>query len=177
MPGYRRHRGRENDLGQSLFGSSGWLFADLLLAIAMVFLVANTVGVHSMHKPRPRPPHPSATPIPALELSPVKVVLTINPQGLLSNAAAAIAQASAQIVRARGIASRNAGLVLVFTGNSQSDSMAYSLDTKVSDVLSGLGQHSFVFRNTVYRDFLEVGAAPSFVELDIYLFKVKSGPP
>jgi len=40
----RRTAVRYSTSGHSLFGGTGWLFADLLLALALAFLLATTVG-------------------------------------------------------------------------------------------------------------------------------------
>jgi len=56
-----------DDLKKPFMTSAGWLFADLLLALAMLFLIANTVTL-------PKPPtvavKPTATPTPTLAPTP-----------------------------------------------------------------------------------------------------------
>lgn len=57
---------RREDLKKTFMGAAGWLFADLLLALAMLFLVANTISltkppiVHAQakHKTTPKPAPP-----------------------------------------------------------------------------------------------------------------------
>ncbi len=50
-----RNRGKKVSASAMLFGATGWLFADLLLALAMVFLVAAPSGeiVTSLATPIP----------------------------------------------------------------------------------------------------------------------------
>jgi len=117
------------------------------------------------------------TPPPALKLHPVHVYLQVDPQGLLSRSPRAMASVRSQVLRVPDLASRRAGLVLLFGGDSQGEALAYSLDRRVSTVLSDLGKGNFVFQKTVYRNFLQVGGPPTVVQLDIYLFKSEPGSP
>lgn len=54
-----RKRGPRSGIFRDTMSLAGWLFADLLLGLAMLFFVFNTVGT----KPTP-PPHPTYTPLP-----------------------------------------------------------------------------------------------------------------
>jgi hypothetical protein len=174
-----------NDLGQALFGSTGWLFADLMLALAMTFLVANTVA-------EPPPPTTTTTtvvpttttrpparprPLPALRLQPVKVRIRVDQQGLLRGAPAAIASAQRQVRARRALAGRRAGLVLTFAGASGSspDQARRVAETVNEKVLKGLGRRGFVFKRTVYRPFFALNSPAGIVEADVYVFERQPG--
>jgi hypothetical protein len=170
--------GRSTDPGhgQALFGSAGWLFADLMLAIAMAFLVANTFGLPAsppVHKHRTAVrPKPTHTAQPALELQPFVVKLTVNVGGLEGNAPSAFAAVRNVIRSETQLSGRHAGLVLSFGGDNDFDtSRAIEMANKVDEVLQGLGNQGFVFTGTVYRPFIALNEPPDYVELDIYLFK------
>jgi hypothetical protein len=175
--------------GVAMFGSVGWLFADLMAAIAMAFLVANTVG--SIASPRPPKPHvkltprptPSPTPTPtqgpALDLNYVCVPLTVdNPQALISGDPSEADSVRSQITSVAALKSQQAGLVLLFGGDPdspQGDSQAISLDNAVIQILQGLGQQNYVFEVAVYRKFLGLNQPQTSVELNVYLFKSRNG--
>jgi len=176
----RRRTDQLGNSGHSLFGSTGWLFADLMLAIAMAFLVATTVGTTS--PPKPPAPSPSASksptvkkPQPALDLKYVTINLKIDPAGLLSGSSSAISSIRRQVRGWPGLNSRRAGLVLLFGGDPQDNPASYkqaqNLDMAVWKILQGLGQENFVFQVAVPRDFVNIGARTTAFEMNIYLFK------
>src|SRR5882762_9371915 len=61
----------------SALSAAGWLFADLLLVLAMLFFAANTMGIHP---PPPLPPTPTTVPLkrPVLEHTYCQIVLNDN---------------------------------------------------------------------------------------------------
>lgn len=155
---------------------SGWLFADLLLALAVIFLSANTVGV----KPRVIPtsiPTPTArpapTPLPRLELSRYRITLTIDSNGLLNDSPSAINDLKQKIRGQAVLRGRTAGLVIVYGGAPDVTQVtrAQTVVTKVISVLVSLGNQGFVFTRTSYYDPLYIlnGDANTTV-IDIYLF-------
>ena len=155
---------------------SGWLFADLLLALAVIFLSANTVGV----KPRVIPtsiPTPTArpapTPLPRLELSRYRITLTIDSNGLLNDSPSAINDLKQKIRGQAVLRGRTAGLVIVYGGAPDVTQVtrAQTVVTKVISVLVSLGNEGFVFTRTSYYDPLYIlnGDANTTV-IDIYLF-------
>lgn len=171
-------RTRRVGVGPNLFGATGWLFADLFIALAVGFLVANTVGYVPPPSARAQPtptPTPTATPIPprALDLKPITVTLHVDYNGLLNNDPTAIAAVEQQVRQASGLSNRSAGLVLAFGGATGVDTnRALLIAQKVdNDVLSDLGRKGFVFQTAVYREFFTLGADPSTVIIDVYVFK------
>jgi hypothetical protein len=93
-----RRKGRSNrrsELSQSLFGSAGWLFADLMVALAMLFLVANTVGFITPSKPKPprsrivHTPHHSPQ---GLDPNYLSFRVAVTPESVQAAGTAAIAQ-------------------------------------------------------------------------------------
>src|SRR5271169_5669185 len=94
------------ELKGPFIASSGWLFADLLLALAMLFLVANTVVVPLKPTPIPKPTPtksidevttPSPTPLPRLETQSHVLILHVDYVGLLKNSPGAIADVERQV--------------------------------------------------------------------------------
>lgn len=170
---YRRQRSGLNEASRSVFGTTGWLFADLMLAIAMAFLVANTVGAHMpQHKPKPPPVKKVICNAPALDrYHPVQVNLDLNPIGLASDSPSAQASVRQQVKGTSGLAGRRAGFVIIYTGNAETSSYALSIDEYVKKVLDGLGRQNFVFQDTAYVDEQLIGAAPTSAELKVYLFE------
>lgn len=161
----------------------GWLFADLLLALAVIFLSANTVGVKPKVIPTPVPTstaRPSQThavatptPLPRLELSKYRINLTIDSNGLLNDSPSAVNDLKQKIRGQAVLQGRTAGLVIVYGGapDVTQVSRAETIATKVMGVLVSLGKEGFVFTQTSYYDplYLLYGDANTTV-LDIYLF-------
>jgi len=158
-----------SETSRSVFGSTGWLFADLMLAIAMAFLVANTVGVHTPHRPVTKKLVCSQ---PALDrFHPVKVPLVINPTGLTSRSRTADASVRQQVERVHGLKKRRAGFVIIYTGNAETSSYALVVDGFVKKVLMTLPNQKLGFRSAAYLDEQIIGAEPNSSQLEVYLFE------
>jgi hypothetical protein len=157
---------------------SGWLFADMLLALFVIFLSANTVGITPQTIPTPVPtiiptPTPTPQPSPRLELNKHRLQLAINPNGLLSDSPGA-QQTLEQEVRAQTfLQGRTVGLAIAY-GNAADPSqirMAQELARKVIHVLQILGGQNFAFTRASYYDPLySLYSNPNFTEIDLYLF-------
>jgi hypothetical protein len=181
---YRRQAAAEESaIGHSLFGSTGWLFADLLLALAVVFLVATTVGTAPLPTPKKHPaastthkvtqakkPNTGKRQPPPLDLDFYNITFTINdPSGLIAGSPSAVAAVRASIVGAtRRWDNRSAGIVLLY-GGDESGLDYKQLDDAVTKILQDLGKTEPLFRVAKYRDFLDQSAA-SYFSMDIYLF-------
>jgi hypothetical protein len=160
---------------------SGWLFADLLLGLAVIFLAANTVGVKPQLIPTPTPtpipapsPSPTATPLPRLELNKHRLTLTIDTNGLLNNSQGAINDLKRQVRAQTFLHGRRAGLVIAYGSAPDVTQIvrAQNVANKVMSVLQSLGNEGFVFIQTSYYDPLYVlyASNPNTVVIDIYLF-------
>lgn len=157
---------------------SGWLFADLLLGLTVIFLAANTVSVKPLPIPTPQPtvtiaPTSTPQPLPRLEFNKHRIQLAIDPNGLLNDAANA-QQALEQEMRAQSfLRGRIVGLVIAF-GNASDPSQirtAQTIAQKVMNVLKILGQQGFAFTRASYYDPLySLYSNPDFVEIDLFLF-------
>jgi hypothetical protein len=179
---HRRRRRRDgSESGNLVFGTIGWLFADLMFALAMAFLVATTVGQPpkplsataspSLSPSRSKTPKPNPSREPVLELRPVELQVTVDWSGLLSNQAAAKNALANAIRRDPRLKGRHAGLVLSFGGADGGEGRAIAIANKADEVMRSLGTKGYVFRGTVYRPFLSLHASPATLKLDIYLFK------
>src|SRR5579859_1550016 len=94
----------KNNIKLSFTLSAGWLFADLLLALAMLFLAANTIGIKPPPpSPTPNPVTPTATtaptptPLPRLELNFHEFHIVVDPVGLLNNSEGALNAVKQQV--------------------------------------------------------------------------------
>ncbi|GIJ27004.1 hypothetical protein Vqi01_21660 [Micromonospora qiuiae] len=177
----RRYRAAGRDQGNLVFGTIGWLFADLMFALAMIYLVATTMGAPLPAEPEPAAsasPSPSAsaspTPEPVLELKPVSIRLTsVDWQGLLANDPRAIRTLQNKVRKHPGLQGRRAGLVLTFGGASNDNTdRAMRIARRANAALKKLGDEGIIFRGTVYRPFLSLASPPSALTIDVYLFKL-----
>lgn len=176
----RGMRGRSSDL---LFGSAGWLFADLMLAlVVMVFLAAAT---SARKEPTSQPP-PSAvtttttttTPVtttstrpPGLLPDPVKVDVYVDTEALLRNDRGAI-DGMLQNVRgtlAGPLAGRRVGVVLTFGSASGADiQRGIRVAGQFNDqVLRAYGDQ---FAGAAYRSYFQGGGDLSKITLEIFVF-------
>jgi hypothetical protein len=170
----RRTAARYSTSGHPFFGGAGWLFADLLLALALAFLLATTVGTPPPKKPpttsQPHNPgsHPKQ-PVP-LVLVPHRITFTIaDPAGLVTGSPSAIAAVRASILRkTHKIRFRSAGIVLLFGSNSPYPTYE-QVDQQVEKILKSLSTTGSLFhQRTRYRRFLSLHGANQF-SMDVYL--------
>lgn len=186
---------KKNDLKDSLIVPVGWLFADLLLALAMLFLVANTMSPHKVAiKPTPTirlDPTPLVTPSPSptanvLILEPSKVSIRISgldTNGLLVSDPGAINDLEGKItawMRQHGYQNRRAGIAIVYGGanslSANAADRATSIAGEVYRVLDMLGQRGFVFCHTVHFDALfTTNIGDGSIEIDTYFFSASAG--
>ncbi len=167
---------RKNSSSPSMV-SVGWLFADLLLALAVLFLLANTVG--SPLKPKPIPketvvtPTPIPTQLPRLELTFHEFKINIDPNALLNDSQSAI-NAVKQGVRAQAfLRGRSAGLVIAYGGAPDTSQIgrAQAIAGKAYNVLKMLGKEGFAFtRASYYSSLFSLYSSDTTVVLDVYLF-------
>jgi hypothetical protein len=174
----RRRAGHYGTSGHAMFGGTGWLFADLLLALALAFLLATTVGITP---PKAAPTvHPTLTPRsnshrnqpPPLELDPVHITFNIDdPAGLAAGSSSAIAAVRATILqKTSGIKKRSAGIVLLFGGNESQYPTWEQVDQGVENILKSLSGIGPLFHpQTRYVPFLNIGEPGQF-SMDVYLF-------
>lgn len=168
-------------VGDALFLTTGWLFADLFVALAMGFLVANTFVqvVPPAATPTARPtslPTATATPavLPGLEQQPIVLTLSIDYQGILDGKQAAINDAENLVQANAQLQGRRAGLILTFGGSAghNEDFGANLASVFNNEVLVDLGNKGFVFYGSpVYRNFHDLGTDPGTIEVDVYVFR------
>ena len=181
-----------NELKSSLIIPVGWLFADLLLALAMLFLVANTIGDSTKAKSIPTPtpvPKPTVTPTPSpianlLILDSTRVtfiIQSINPDLLSQGDTGAINDLENKLrdaIKQKHLQARRAGIAIAYGGAddfSQEDRGA-SVAAEVYKVLGMLGRQAFVFCHTIYYDPLFTRNHPhDTVVIDIYFFSASAG--
>jgi hypothetical protein len=182
---YRRRTGAHYvSRGHSMFGGTGWLFADLLLALAMAFLLATTVGATPPKQP-PKPPatvRPTPSPTasrpkqspPPLQLDPVHIEFAIaDPAGLAAgNRSDVTAVRNVILQQTNRIKDRSAGIVLLFggDGNGTTYPTYEDVDQGVENVLKSLsGTGPLFHQETHYVAFLNQGSPDQF-SMDVYLF-------
>ena len=180
-------RGRDDRPSPVLFGAAGWLFADLLLALAIIFLVANSVGQVTIPKPTPTTyvaPTPTPTPsICGIEQNPgASLTLAVgNDGGLRNNDGGAEAAFAAQVHSAMAkYAGRTAGLVQVYGGsyNGNLDVQdGVALANGAINGLKRLGGTGFIFssQETLFQPFWSGTINSNQVQLYVFFFKTSNG--
>lgn len=156
----------------------GWLFADLLLALAMIFLIANTINsapkVVAKVKPTPTiTPTPTPTPIPRLETHYKRIIIQIDANGLLQGDENAVNQAKQEIRSQQVLQRHNVGLVIVYGGAPTVNDItsAKAIASKMYDIMRSLGKEHFAFSKASYYDpVYDLGTDTNEITIDIFLF-------
>lgn len=162
----------------SAMSAAGWLFADLLLVLAMLFFAANTMGVHP-------PPTLTPTPLVQMTVSPKRPVLehnycqivlnNDNPDTFRNQLSFAIEALEPQINSVNFLHGRQVGLAIVYGGvNNMNDegerNQGIATATQTYLVLKDLATHGSVFNRASYFDPLVTGQFGSDkVIIDVYL--------
>ncbi len=152
----------------------GWLFADLLLALTVIFMAAQP----AFPKPLPTPNVATPTPTlpPHLESGVTTVTIpNVDFNGIRSNSASAVRYVENFINSRPMLQGRRAGVVIVYDGapNDTEIQNAFAVDRAIiSHVLQPMSKQTVLFGlSSFYKNPLFVlGEDPSTVTLDIYLF-------
>lgn len=167
----------KEDIRGSFSMSAGWLFADLLLVLAMLFLAANTMGIH------PPPPVVHVTPTPTPSPTP-KILAQLDPShhpftidvsraAFLKNDPAAITTVKQAII-SHIPAGRSVGLIIAYgtaSSNCQSEG-AYAVATDVYTLVHQLGQSdpATFGRAVPYGPLCNLSDNINQIEVDMFLF-------
>ncbi len=175
-----RKRTIKADLRGSFSMSAGWLFADLLLVLAMLFLAANTMGIHPPPialKPTPPPTMtPTLTPKPkerVLEHNYCEIILDdTNPNTFKSDLNFAIHTLEPQITsKAPYLNGRQVGLAIASGGaDSSNPPLGIALAAQTYQVLQTLGNKENVFKvASYYGPLFALGTSSRSITIDMYL--------
>lgn len=153
----------------------GWLFADLLLALVVIFMAAQPAFPKVVPTPTPTPT-PTATPslpIAQLEQHYHRFPVHVDRTAFLNNDPAAVNSVKQQIVSQSFLQGRSAGLIVAF-GTASADcagERAYAVAQKVYNLVHQLGQTDPAFQKTVAYDTLcNLGSDVNMITVDIFLF-------
>ena len=170
-----RNRSRES-LRKTYMGSIGWLFADLLLALAMLFLVANTISLPKSAIAKPKvTPTATSTPTapPRLEPGFHRFTINFNSDNLLNNDPAEQNNIIQQVKSQGFLQNRSAGLVIVYGGAPTTGQIntADTIANAIYGLLINLGKNDPRFaRLSKYDPLYLLGGDLNSATLDIFLF-------
>lgn len=161
----------------------GWLFADLLLALVVIFMASQPAIPKALPTPTPTAtatftPTPTVMPTPTqeprLDFTYREFQVTVDFTGLLSDSPQAINDLERKVMSVPFLHNRSVGLAVVYGGAPTDNDIgqAQSIARKVYGVLGMLGHQSSVFqRASYYEPIFHLGNDPSIVIIDVYLFK------
>jgi hypothetical protein len=184
----QRRAARASYSGNVIFGGTGWLFADLMLALAMLFIAATSAGTAPSSqappptKPTPSPPvtrgpqvtaSPTMAPKRPLDLTPVTVTLNIDPNAVLNGDHGQADAIRKAVLTDHRLAGRQAGLVILFGGGDVDSGDYKKLDPMIWSFLTGPGSSTGMFFSAAV-DPLEYGGGGPLTQfqLKIYLWVV-----
>lgn len=187
-------KNRDNDgPAEHHWGRYGFLFADLFTALAILFLVANTVGHVTLPPPRPTPtlavvvPTTSPTPTPTplicgLDPQPATIPpLTVSdPAGLRAGSASAESAFADQVHSVMSAYSgKTAGLAEVSGGSFNGSQDVADGESLAMGAIGGLqvlaGQHIvFTTQRTIFQPFWDGYLASDQVKLLVFFYTVSS---
>lgn len=171
-----RKRTTKADLRGSFSMSAGWLFADLLLVLAMLFLAANTMGIH--------PPPPPPTPTPVVHVTPpskqrvlehtyCEILIDDSNSAKFSSDLNFAEQIFEPQIMAKApyLNGRQVGLAIASGGtDANNTALGTNLATMTYRVLQDMGNKGSIFKVTSYYGALfSLGAPSRKITLDIYL--------
>jgi hypothetical protein len=154
----------------------GWLFADLLLALGMLFLISSTVGA-PFHASSPTP-NPTHTPTPTrstriLEHNYCQIVLTASdPTAIGTDQGSTNKQLEPQLLKMAFLHGRKVGIAIAYGGIGENgdEAQGQQVASMVYNTLKDLGKRSSIFSGTSYFDPLFThGYADNQVVIDVYL--------
>jgi Cu/Ag efflux protein CusF len=155
--GKAMRRKRNKGLGELLFSTTGWLFADLFVALTMGFLVANTFPQVIPPAPTPTPTAPPVTPTPTvikgIDKNAIKLTITVDHEGIINNDPKAVQDAEQQVMSYAKLQGKRAGVVETFGGTLASGAtIAEKFNT---NVLTDLGnkKHFVFFGGPLFQSF------------------------
>ena len=176
-------RGRRSGRGDVLFGSAGWLFADLMLALVVMLFLATVITAPSKPPAKPpvhRPPvTTTTTPTPTtptrppgLLPDPVRLDVEVDTNGLMNNDPVAIAAIRQNVSQqlAEPLGGRQVGMVLTF-GTASSSNIQHGIQVaNVFDaqVLQAIGGQ---FSGAAYQGFFQGGGDQSKITLQIFVYR------
>lgn len=152
----------------------GWLFADLLLALGMLFLISSTVGVPPPPVTPTVTPRPTPTPdVRILEHSYCEIILTISDlPKFQADQRSAMDQLEPQIDRIAFLKGRQVGIAIASGGIQDDSNMArgQQVASTTYQVLANLGKRSKVFAGTSYfNPLFTYNYNSKQVQVDLYL--------
>lgn len=162
----------------------GWLFADLLVALMVIFLAAQP----AFPKPLPKTPTPSPspsptftmtptpTPVPRLDFNPQRFTMTgVDYQGILANKPSAVKVVEQYLNGQSALHNRISGIVIVYDGAPTDAEIGDAFNVAkavINNVLKVMGKTESLFKYSSYYNTLYLlGAGHDVVIFDIYLFK------
>ena len=159
---------------RTVFHTAGWLFADLLLALTIIFIAASAIGkpasttkAHLFVTPTPTVmPTPTPTPVPTqapqvLDRHALTFTLDIDPLQL--NQPNTVAQVQDQVnqqLNKSNNTNRKVGFVITLAGGALGDNHAQSLNSILNSMPN--------FQNTVFKNYHDLGNPDSEFDLEIY---------
>lgn len=173
---------RSRRSGEAMFGSAGWLLADLMLALVVIVVLTIVIGQRkpstTVHKAAvvtttttTTPPVTTTTAPPRLLPDPIQVNLDVNAAGLLRHDPGAI---DATLQQAHGtldglLQGRRVGVVLAF-GTAPNSNIPYGINLASAFDTLVLQDYGAQFTDSVYRAYFQGGSDQNEVSLTIWVF-------
>lgn len=173
----------KRSMHRNMFALVGWLFADMFLAMTMIFLIASTIGTPIADASEPIIPVNitiTATPhLIGMDKVPVFVHFSINSDDLLADDPdpAVTRQVWSQVQnQLKGYLNKHidgkAAFVLTF-GGGRDDDLDKAEAQHVNKILQDMGrQQHYVFdrNDTVYTNYIDRSANAGDIEIEIFFY-------
>lgn len=168
-------RKRKKGLGEALFSTTGWLFADLFVALTMGFLVANTFPQEVPPAPTPTPTVTPITPTPTviqgIDKNPDILTIIVDHQGILRNDPDAVNSAEQQVLAHLELQGKRAGVVETFGGTLDSGiAIATAFNTNVLVDLANKRQFVF-WGDPLFQSYHDINQDIDTVVVDVFVYK------
>lgn len=164
------------DTQRNMFTLAGWLFADMFLALTMLFLITSAIGTYIPTKNLKA----TATPTPRLvgmDTTPVTVNFTVDENGLLNNSPAAVAVVKSQVHNQlkgylKGHPNAKAAFVSTF-GGGYDDGIDTAEAKNINAILQQMGREQYyVFdrNDVIYNNYVNRSASFGAIFIQIFFF-------
>jgi len=158
-----------------MFSLAGWLFADMFLAMTMIFLIASAVGTYT-----PKVQGKAITPTPRLigmNKTPITVSFAVDSNGLLNNDPTVITQVKSEVQKQlKDYLSKHvngkAAFVSTFGGGTD-DRVDTAEADNVNAILQDMGKkqhYVFDLKDTIYNHYVDRSANFGSITIEIFFY-------
>lgn len=173
---------RQQPYSNSTIMLAGWLLADLLLALTIIFLASSSTDIKltttttaATITPTPTPTPTALPQIAGVDPNPTEISITINSSALLAGDTNETNSIKTQVQQQLQNDSQKTAAITLTFGGQKGDPLDQGRGTQISsrinEILNTFAANSFIFSSkTVYRPYISLDQSSEIVDIDIYFY-------